>query len=97
MKLLALVLAVYASAFVFGLLYRFLLKKIASGSVRGVQKNIGTLDRVVRFCIGIILFVLAVVTSWNPFLLFISGFAVFEAIFSWCGLYAALGKNTCPL
>jgi Na+-transporting NADH:ubiquinone oxidoreductase subunit NqrB len=47
--------------------------------------------------IGIALLVWAITTSWNPLLIFFSGFLFFEALFSWCGLYAALGKNTCPL
>jgi len=34
---------------------------------------------------------------FNPLLIFISGFCTFETIFSWCGFYAAIGKNSCPL
>jgi hypothetical protein len=30
-------------------------------------------------------------------LLFFSGFCFFEAAFSWCGFYAALGRTTCPV
>ena len=90
-------LLVFVSAFVFGFLYRFLLKRIASRSPMGAQKNIGKPDRVARFVIGCLLLVWAGMTSWNPLLLFVSGFAFFESIFSWCGLYAVLGKNTCPL
>ena len=33
-------------------------------------------------------------TTWNPILIFFSGFAFFETIFSWSGFYVALGKNT---
>ena len=40
---------------------------------------------------------LAITTTWSPILIFFSGFALFEAIFSWCGFYAAMGKNTCPV
>lgn len=32
-----------------------------------------------------------------PKTIFFSGFAFFEAIFSWCGFYATIGKNTCPV
>jgi len=39
----------------------------------------------------------AITTTWSPILIFFSGFAFFEAIFSWCGFYAAMGKNTCPV
>ncbi len=84
-------------AFVFGFSYRFLLKKFAAKTVRGVSKNIGKPDRAVRLTIGVVLFLWAIFTNWSPVLLFFSGFCFFEAIFSWCGFYAALGRNTCPL
>jgi len=91
------ILIMYMVAFVFGFLYRFILKKFASGTTRGVQKNIGKYDRATRLAIWLALLLLAITTSWSPWLLFFSGFALFEAIFSWCGFYAALGKNTCPI
>lgn len=97
MDLLLYILTIYGSAFVFGFLYRFLLKRVASRSQMGAQKNIGKPDRVARIVIGCLLLGWAGMTSWNPLLLFVSGFAFFESIFSWCGLYAVLGKNTCPL
>jgi len=84
-------------SFIFGLVYRFVLKKFAKSTVRKVHKNIGKNDRFVRIGIGIILFIAAITTSWSPVLLFFSGFCFFESIFSWCGFYAAIGKNTCPL
>jgi hypothetical protein len=87
----------YIIAFAFGFLYRFILKKFAKGSVRGVQKNIVKSDRLLRLAIGIGLLLWAITTTWSPWLLFFSGFALFEAVFSWCGLYAALGKNACPI
>lgn len=90
------ILIIYILAFVFGFLYRFILKRFAKSSVRGVQKNIAKRDRLVRFVIAIGLLVWAITTTWSPWLLFFSGFALFEALFSWCGLYAALGRNTCP-
>jgi len=90
------ILIMYIVAFIFGFLYRFILKKFASSTARGVQKNIGKYDRAIRLAIALALLFLAVTTSWSPWLLFFSGFALFEAIFSWCGFYAALGKNTCP-
>jgi len=61
------------------------------------RKNIGSKDRFVRLAIGLIFFVFAIITSWNPLLLFFAGVAFFEALFSWCGIYAAIGKNTCPI
>jgi len=91
------ILIMYALAFIFGFLYRFILKKFAKNSVRGVHKNMGKSDRLVRLVIAIGLLVWAISTSWSPWLLFFSGFALFEAIFSWCGFYAVLGKTTCPV
>lgn len=94
------VIAMFALAFIFGFLYRVILKKFASkipGSARARTHNIGKNDRLLRAALALFLFALAITTSWSPYLLFFSGFCLFEAIFSWCGLYAALGKNTCPL
>jgi len=90
------ILIMYIVAFIFGFLYRFILKKFASSTARGVQKNIGKYDRAIRLAIWLALLLLAITTSWSPWLLFFSGFALFEAIFSWCVFYAALGRNTCP-
>lgn len=83
------ILIIFAAAFLFGLIYRYILRKLAPK--RG-GKNIGKPDRLIRFCIGIGLFLWAVMTSWSPLLLFFSGFCFFEAIFSWCGFYAAIGR-----
>ena len=91
------ILMLYMLAGLFGLVYRFALKRFAKNTVRGTNKNIGTADRLIRFVIGVILLVWAITTTWSLILIFLSGFAIFEAIFSWCGLYAALGKNTCPV
>ena len=90
-------LAIYALAFIAGFIYRFILKKFTKNSARKVHKNIGKTDRLFRVAIGLGLFLWAVATSWSPILLFFSGFAFFEGIFSWCGVYALLGKNTCPI
>lgn len=92
-----LIVILYIVAFIAGLLYRTILKRVAKGMVRGVHKNIGWGDRLLRLAIGVGLLLWAITTGWSLILIFFSGFAIFEAIFSWCGFYAALGKNTCPL
>lgn len=79
------------------LTYRAILKRFAKNSVRKVAKNIGRRDRLLRVAIAVALLFWAMLTTWSPVLIFFSGFAFFEAIFSWCGIYAALGKNTCPI
>jgi hypothetical protein len=92
-----LIIVLYLLAGIVGLIYRFVLKKLAKNSARKVRKNIGTLDRLLRLVIGVALLFWAITTDWNLFIIFFSGFAVFEAVFSWCGFYAALGKNTCKI
>ncbi|MEN9582578.1 MAG: hypothetical protein RL641_532 [Candidatus Parcubacteria bacterium] len=84
-------------AFIVGFIYRAILKKFARRSAHGAPKNIGKKDRLIRVAIGVGLLLWAITTTWSPILVFFSGFAFFEAIFSWCGFYAAMGKNTCPV
>lgn len=90
------VVIMFVFAFVFGFIYRVLLKKFAINKMRQRSHNIGKNDRFFRALLGAGLLVLGIV-FWNPWMLFFAGFCFFEAIFSWCGLYAALGKNSCPL
>jgi len=92
-----LIIIMYLLAGIVGLLYRAILKKFAKKSVRGATNNIGKADRLLRLAIGAGLLLWAITTSWSPILLFFSGFALFEALFSWCGFYAAIRKNTCPV
>jgi Na+/glutamate symporter len=87
----------YVLALIVLVIYRAIMKRVAKNTPRGSAKNIGKSDRLLRVAIGIALLLWAITTSWNPLIIFFSGFALFEALFSWCGLYAALGKNTCPL
>ncbi len=91
-----LIVIMYILAFIVGFIYRAILKKFAKNSPRGVARNIGKSDRLLRAVIGVALLLWAITTTWSPILIFFSGFAFFEAIFSWCGFYAAMGKNTCP-
>ncbi len=91
------IVAMYLLAGAVGLLYRAILKKFAKISPRGATRNIGKADRLLRLAISLGFLLWAITTTWGPILIFFSGFALFEAIFSWCGFYAALGKNTCPI
>ncbi len=92
-----LILIMYILAFIFGFIFRFVTKKIAKSSTGKVRKNIGKYDRFTRLIISIVLLLWAITTSWNFIILFLSGYVMFEAIFSWCVLYSLLGKNTCPI
>jgi len=91
------ILIMYIAAFIFGLVLRFVMRKFsAHSSISSGQENIGKYDRAIRLAIALGLLLIAITTTWSPWLLFFSGFALFEATFSWCGLCAALGRNTCP-
>jgi hypothetical protein len=91
------ILVLYIVSFIFGLLYRFILKRFSNNRNRILNKNIGSNDRIIRFILGIILLLLAILTTWNPILIFLSGLCIFESFFSWCALYASLGKSSCPI
>jgi hypothetical protein len=60
------------------------------------QKNIGLLDRTLRFSIALFLFGYA---YWKGsyIALFAAIFVLFEALKGWCILYQILGKNSCPI
>lgn len=100
------VIVIFLLSFGFGFIYQTILKQIAATRAkrsttvwknRARSHNIGTGDRMLRAGIGVLLFIYAIMTSWSPTLLFFSGFSFFEAIFSWCGFYAAIGRNSCPI
>jgi hypothetical protein len=91
-----LIIIMYILAGIALIIYRTIMKRVGKNTPRGNAKNISAGERLLRVGIGIVLLLWAITTSWNPLLIFLSGFAFFEALFSWCGLYAALGKNTCP-
>ncbi|MFV0283990.1 MAG: DUF2892 domain-containing protein [Castellaniella sp.] len=58
--------------------------------------NIGTIDRILRLVLGLILIVLAAsdTIGWWGWLGLV---AVATALFRFCPLYAVLGIHTCPL
>ncbi len=90
-----LIVILYALAFIVGFVYRSVLRRFAAKTTYGAAHNIGTYDRWLRVVIGVVLLYIAVETTWSFVLIFFSGFCLFEAMFSWCGYYAAIGKNTC--
>lgn len=81
----------------FGFLWRLTVKSMNKKGRRHLPTNIGSQDRLIRFGLGILLFAWAIYTGWSPWLFFASGFCIFEGLFSWCGLYQLMGKNTCPV
>ncbi len=92
-----LLLIAYVTSFIFGFSYRFLLKKFAPKNFKkNANPNIGKPDKALRISIAVILLIIGFFSN-NFILLFFSGFALFEAMFSWCGFYAVIGRNTCPI
>ena len=70
------------------------LSRVTEGGIMKV--NEGTLDRVVRVLLGIVLISLVYVgpkTSWG----WIGILPLATGIFGFCGLYSLLGINTCPM
>jgi hypothetical protein len=65
-----------------------------------MKKNIGTKDRLIRLFFAILCFVGVLLlndTRLQIALVIFGVFNVFQAIFSWCALYAFLGRSTCPI
>jgi uncharacterized membrane protein len=91
------ILVMFLLAFAFGVASRKTTHQVAKTKVKRVKRNIGQKDRLLRISISVLAFVLAITTTWSPILLFVSGFALFEAISGWCAFYSAVGKNTCPV
>jgi hypothetical protein len=61
-----------------------------------MTKNIGTADRLLRLLIAILLFALAWwQSSWIA--LGFGIFTLYEALASWCVMYALLGKSSCKI
>jgi hypothetical protein len=100
-----LIVIMYILAFIVGFILKFIIRKFkkhpstdsTSSPQAGSGRNIAKPDRLLRLAIGVGLLLWAITTSWSPILIFFSGFALFEAMFSWCGFYAVMGRNTCPV
>lgn len=93
----ALALFMFLFGMLIGFLWRLTIKSINKKGKRLLPTNIGASDRLIRLGLGVVLFVWAIRSDLSPILFFASGFCIFEAIFSWCGLYQIMGKNTCPI
>lgn len=89
------IIALYVLAIIVFFIARVVTKKFSHGMPNKANRNVGKKDRLLRLAIGLALLVLAITTSWNPLIIFISGLVLCTALFSWCGLYSLMGKNTC--
>lgn len=76
------ILVFYLFAFIVGFILRAILKKVAKDSLHGLGKYINKHNRLLHVAIGVGLLVWAIATTWNPILLFFSGFVFFVTIFS---------------
>jgi hypothetical protein len=91
------ILITFLLSFIFGFITRLVLRKFTKTQKKKFNKNISIKDRLLRAILGISIFLFAILTTWNPILLFISGFMLFQAIFSWCIIYSIMGKSSCPI
>lgn len=89
-------LVVVILGFFFGVVGRIIIGKVLQKHQEKIHKNIGMYDRVFRIVLGVVLIWVAVLTTWNPALLILGGFCLYEGVVGWCGLYALAGKSTCP-
>jgi len=79
-------LVIYAAALIAALLYTVTLRRplvrLIGGNLRGIDKRF-------RVAAAVILFAVAITTTWSPLLLFASGVLLFEALFSRSGVAQA--------
>ncbi len=67
-----------------------------------LQKNVGSIDKLVRYGLALVLVVVGILV-WNSLMalsivLFLFSIALtLTALFSFCGLYSLFGINTCKL
>ena len=62
-----------------------------------MKKNVGGIDRVARILAGIALIALAATGQVGLWGWIVGGIVLVTGVFSFCGLYALLGVNTCPM
>lgn len=60
-------------------------------------KNVGSIDRAIRILIGVVLIALAATDRVGLWGWVVGVIAIATGVFSFCGLYAVLGFNTCPM
>jgi uncharacterized membrane protein len=85
-----LIVIMYILAFIIGFALKYLFKifshskpiTVSLSNPSSATRNIGKPDRLLRLAIGVGLLLWAITTTWSPILIFLSGFALFSAIFS---------------
>ena len=66
-----------------------------------MKKNMGTVDKVIRILIAIIVAILyftnVITGTWGIVLLILAGVFVLTSLISFCPLYTIFGCSTCPV
>ena len=91
--------ALLVLGFVIGWLWRQVKKLQARRQKTAIPygaRNIGPNDRLLRLLLGLALLAVGL-WLWKALLMAAAGFVLYEAATGWCALYAAMGKNTCPI
>lgn len=60
-----------------------------------MEKNVGTIDRVVRIVVGVVLIALVFVGPMTPWG-WIGVIPILTALIGWCPAYRLFGIRTCP-
>jgi len=68
------IIIIFLFSFIVAFFSKLLIKKFAHKKLQRLAKNIGIKDRIIKAGLGLLALTLAVTTSWNPVLIFISGF-----------------------
>ena len=90
------ILIVYALAFIMVFASRLILKKFGNTPARRQVRNIGNPARWLRALAGTALLAWAVATTWGLVIILLSGFVIFESLFSWSLFYAIVGRDFRP-
>jgi hypothetical protein len=91
----SLALALAAGALL-ALISRRLIRLFKKKSAVPIRRNLGRPDRLYRLVIAVISLAAGLIL-WSPILQLVAGYVLFEAVAGWCVVYAAMGRNTCPI
>jgi hypothetical protein len=90
----SLALALAAGALLALISRRFM--RLSKKSDPPVHRNLGRPDRLYRLSIAAVSLTVGLIL-WSPILQLVAGYVLFEAVAGWCVIYAAMGRNTCPI
>lgn len=82
---------IFSTAFLCGLLVRFLLLKFIYKNKRP-KENLDFRGRLYRGLFGLLVLTIGLYLK-NYIIIFLSGLVFFQAVFCWCLIYALIGKD----